>query len=103
MDIVESIFPANKAIHSIVLEKLKSMIAKLDIKKAYNMVSWIFLVQTLDKMGFSKECFERIYFLISLDFLFQSMVPYADFSNMPGDLGKVILFFLFFLSWWLNP
>ena len=46
---------ANEAVDTIIRRKGSGIVCKLDIEKAYDHLSWEFLSQVLDKMGFGKR------------------------------------------------
>ena len=46
---------ANEAVDSIIRRKESGIVCKLDIEKAYDHLSWEFLTQVMEKMGFGKR------------------------------------------------
>jgi hypothetical protein len=51
--ILDAIGTAHECLHSIKMKKLKALILKLDLKKAYDCINWDFLRLTLLQTGFS--------------------------------------------------
>lgn len=54
-EIEDSIILVSEVIHSICKEKLKGMIIKLNVAKAYDRVVWNFLIGVLERLGFPKK------------------------------------------------
>lgn len=63
----DNIIIANKVIHTIKNKKGKGgfMVAKLDLSKAYDRISWIFIEQVLVKNGFPPNLIRLIMFCVS--------------------------------------
>ena len=53
--ILDAVLIANEAVDTIIRRKESGIVCKLDIEKAYDHLSWEFLFQVLDKMGFGKR------------------------------------------------
>ena len=53
--ILDAMLIANEAVDTIIRRKDSGIVCKLDIEKAYDHLSWEFLIQVLDKMGFGKR------------------------------------------------
>ena len=53
--ILDAVLIANEAVDTIIRRKENGIVCKLDIEKAYYHLSWEFLIQVLDKMGFGKR------------------------------------------------
>ena len=53
--ILDAVLIANEAVDTIIRRKESGIVCKLDIEKAYDHLSWEFLIQVLDKMGFGKR------------------------------------------------
>lgn len=58
---------AHEILHSIVSQKIPTMIVKLDMMKAYDRVDWNALNLVLSKFGFGKSWIKWIYTCISVD------------------------------------
>ena len=54
--ILEVVLIANEAVDSILRKKESGLLCKLDIEKAYDHISWDFLFQIMEKMGFGRKC-----------------------------------------------
>lgn len=64
--ILDGILIIKEAIHSSSKRKIPSMLIKLDIQKAYDMVDWRFLCKTLEAFDFSHQWINLIYQCISM-------------------------------------
>ena len=53
--ILDAILIANEAVDSILRKEKSGLLCKLDIEKAYDHISWDFLFQILEKMGFGRK------------------------------------------------
>ena len=53
--ILNAMLRANEAVDSILRRKEKGILCKLDIEKAYDHIRWDFLLQILERMGFSSK------------------------------------------------
>lgn len=53
--ILDAIVVAQESVHSIKVKKLKSLVLKLDLIKAYDRVNWVFLTLVLLQVGLSLE------------------------------------------------
>ena len=53
--ILDAVLIANEAVDTIIRRKESDIVCKLDIEKAYDQLSWEFLFQVLDRMGFGKR------------------------------------------------
>jgi len=56
---------SNECIDSCLKSNLPGVICKLDIKKAYDHVSWDFLMTTLERLGFPSKWRNWVYFCVS--------------------------------------
>ena len=63
--ILDSVLIANEAVDTIIRRKENGIVCKLDIEKAYDHLSWEFLIQVLDKMGFGKRWVSWVKWCIS--------------------------------------
>jgi len=63
--ILDASLVANECIDFYLKSNQSSILCKLNIKKAYDNVSWSFLMATLDKMGFPSKLRSWVYFCIS--------------------------------------
>ncbi|GLJ29203.1 hypothetical protein SUGI_0575970 [Cryptomeria japonica] len=64
-EIIDSIILTTETLHSIIQDKKNAMMIKLDISKAYDKVRWEFLIEVIQKMGFSQKWIEIIKVCIS--------------------------------------
>lgn len=79
---------ANEIIDSIVRKKGSGFLCKLDIEKAYDHISWGFILRTLQKMGFGEKSVKRINWCIStLSFSVVNGSP-TDFIKSSRGLRK---------------
>ena len=53
--ILNDVLIANDAIDARINDKLKGILCKLDIEKAYDHVDWSFVLALLEKMGFGSN------------------------------------------------
>ena len=53
--ILDDVLIANEAVDTIIRRKESGIVCKLDIEKAYDHLSWEFLFQVLEMMGFGKR------------------------------------------------
>ena len=63
--ILDAVLIANEIVDSILRRKECGLICKLDVKKAYDNISWEFLYQAMGKMGFSSRWMSWIKWCIS--------------------------------------
>ena len=63
--ILDAVLIANEAVDTIIRRKEKGIVCKLDIEKAYDHLSWGFLIQVFDKMGFGKRWVSWVKWCIS--------------------------------------
>jgi len=63
--ILDATWIANECVDSCLKSNLPRVVCKLDIKKAYDHVSWDFLMAILERMGFPRQWRRRVYFCIS--------------------------------------
>ena len=63
--ILDDALIANKCVDSCLKSNLSRAMCKLDIEKAYDHVSWDFLMAILEKMGFPRKWRQWVYFCIS--------------------------------------
>ena len=63
--ILDAALVANECVDASLKSNLPSIICKLDIEKAYDHVSWNFLMTTLERMGFPSKWRRWVYFYIS--------------------------------------
>ena len=64
--ILDVVLIANEAVDTIIKRKESGIVCKLDIEKAYDHLSWEFLIQVLDKMGFEKRWVSWVKWCISM-------------------------------------
>ena len=84
--ILDAVLIANEAVDTIIRRKENGIVCKLDIEKAYDHLSWEFLIQVLDKMGFGKRWVSWVKWCISTA-SFSIMVngsPTGFFQNSRG-------------------
>ena len=84
--ILDVVLIANEAVDTIIRRKESGIVCKLDIEKAYDHLSWEFLIQVLDKMGFGKRWVSWVKWCISTA-SFSIMVngsPTGFFQNSRG-------------------
>ena len=62
---MDAVLIANEAVDTIIRKKENGIVCKLDIEKAYDHLSWEFLIQVLDKMGFGKRWVSWVKWCIS--------------------------------------
>jgi hypothetical protein len=53
--ILESVVAAHEVLHKVHQDKKQGFVLKLDYEKAYDKVSWAFLLEILEKRGFGKR------------------------------------------------
>ena len=53
--ILDAVLIANETVDSILRKKESGLLCKLDIEKAYDHISWDFLFQIMEKMGFGRK------------------------------------------------
>ena len=63
--ILDAVLIANEAVDTIIRRKENGIVCKLDIEKAYDHLSWEFLIQVLDKMGFGRRWVSWVKWCIS--------------------------------------
>ena len=63
--ILDAALVANECVDACLKSNLPSLICKLDIEKAYDRVSWGFLMTILERMGFPAKWRKWVYFCIS--------------------------------------
>ena len=63
--ILDAVLIANEAVDTFIRRKESGIVCKLDIEKAYDHLSWEFLIQVLDKMGFGKRWVSWVKWCIS--------------------------------------
>ncbi|XP_060190534.1 uncharacterized protein LOC132619737 [Lycium barbarum] len=64
--IVENVFLTQEIISDIMLRtKNANVVIKLDMAKAYDRVSWLFLTKVLRKLGFSERLIDMVYRIVS--------------------------------------
>lgn len=92
----------HEVLHSVNIKKEVAMILKLDMEKAYNRVSWKFLIDVLERFGFGEDFRQWILQCISTP-KFSILVngePKGFFSTnrglRQGDLCHLTCSFL----WW---
>ena len=84
--ILDAVLIANEVVDTIIRRKESGIVCKLDIEKAYDHLSWEFLIQVLDKMGFGKRWVSWVKWCISTA-SFSIMVngsPTGFFQNSRG-------------------
>ena len=73
--ILDAVLIANEAVDSRLKDNVGGLLCKLDIEKAYDNVSWSFLLTVLEKMGFGERWMKWIDWCISaVKFSFLIMV-----------------------------
>jgi hypothetical protein len=80
--ILDAIGTTQECLHNIKVKKSKSMILKLDLKKAYDCINWDFLHMSLIKSGFSIH-FTNWILSCSDQHKFCSLDKWGDLSNVP--------------------
>lgn len=67
--------------------KLKNVVIKLDMAKAYDTVSWVFLIKALKKMGFGKTFIEMVYRTLCNNWyiVFVNGQPFGFFHSSRGE------------------
>ena len=63
--ILDAVLISNEAVDSILRRKEKGILCKLDIEKAYDHISWDFLLQIMERMGFGSKWISWIKWCIS--------------------------------------
>ena len=53
--ILDAMLITNEVVDSILRRKENGLVCKLDIEKAYDNISWEFVFQVMDRMGFGKQ------------------------------------------------
>ena len=84
--ILDAVLIANEAVDTIIRRKESGIVCKLDIEKAYDHLSWEFLIQVLDKMGFGKRWVSWVKWCVSTA-SFSILVngsPTGFFQNLRG-------------------
>ncbi|RVW55071.1 LINE-1 reverse transcriptase-like [Vitis vinifera] len=84
--ILDASLIANEVIDAWQKRKEKGLICKLDIEKAYDSISWDFLMKILRKLGFGSRWMEWIWWCISTAkfFVLVNGVPAGFFSSTKG-------------------
>lgn len=84
--ILDAILITNEAIDSMLKSNMLGMLCKLDIVKAYDHVSWEFLLTVLNKMGFGHKWINWISWCISSPkfFVIVNGTPLRFFQSSRG-------------------
>ena len=83
--ILDVVLIANEAIDTMLRSNRVGVLCKLDIEKAYNHVSWKFLLEVLGKMGFGQKWINWISWCIStLRFSVVNGTPSGFFQSSRG-------------------
>ena len=64
--ILDTVLIANEAVNSILRKKESGLLCELDIEKDYDHISWDFLFQIMEKMGFGRKWISWIKWCISI-------------------------------------
>jgi hypothetical protein len=64
--IVDNIIHSHELIHTLKLQRRGGMIIQLDLAKAYEKISWHYMVKTLEDFGFAQHCINWIFSLVSV-------------------------------------
>ena len=64
--ILDAVLIANEVVDSTLRRKKSGLVCKLDIEKAYDSISWEFVFQVMDSMGFGNQWLSWIKWCVSI-------------------------------------
>ncbi|XP_060211633.1 uncharacterized protein LOC132639172 [Lycium barbarum] len=80
--IVENIMLAQEIVHDIrIRKKPANVVIKLDMEKAYDRVSWVFLTKVLRRMGFGEFTIDLVFRVISNNWALNALHTEAEYKE----------------------